>query len=291
MTKLSQLTLLALLCASAVPALAQTPGLPTSQPSLVTIVREEVKVGRAAEHGRIEAGWPAAYARANSPDYYLAMISMTGQSEAWYISPYANHAAIGESMKREAADPVLTAELARLSRVDAEVLNATRTIHAMARPDLSMGAYPDLARQRFWEITTFRVRPGHEQEFDAAAKAYIAAAQRSAPATSFRTYEIIAGGLTPTYLIFGSITAFGQFDDMLANGMKTMQGATAEERAALQKFSTDGMLNAETNRFRLDPQQSYVSREVRATDPAFWGPAPRAAAVRPAPARPAVTQP
>jgi hypothetical protein len=286
MTKLSQLTLLALLCASAVPALAQTPGLPTSQPSLVTIVREEVKVGRATEHARIEAGWPAAYERAKSPDYYLAMVSMTGPSEAWYISPYASHAAIGESMKREAADPVLSAELARLARADGEVLNALRTIHAMARPDLSMGAYPDLARQRFWEITTFRVRPGHEQEFDAAAKAYIAAAQRSAPATAFRVYEIIAGGLTPTYLIFGSITAFGQFDDMLANGMKTMQGATAEERAALQKFSTDGMINAETNRFRLDPKQSYVSRETRATDPAFWGAQPRPTAARPATARP-----
>jgi len=286
MTKLSQLTLLALLCAGAAPIFAQAPGLPTSQPSLLTIVREEVKVGRAAEHARIEAGWPAAYERARSPDYYLAMVSLTGPSEAWYISPYANHAAIGEGMKREASDAALTAELARLARADAEVLNGLRTIHAMARPDLSMGAYPDLARQRFWEITTFRVRPGHEQEFDAAAKAYIAAAQRSAPGTAFRTYEIIAGGLTPTYLIFGSITSFGQFDDMLANGMKTMQGATAEERAALQKFSTDGMLNAETNRFRLDPRQSYVSRETRATDPAFWGPQPRPTAARPATARP-----
>jgi hypothetical protein len=291
MNKLSQLTLLALLCASASAVVAQTPGLPTSQPSIVTIVREEVKVGRAAEHARIEAGWPAAYERAKSPDYYLAMVSMTGASEAWYISPYASHAAIGESMKRESADAALTAELARLSRADAEVLNAARTIHAVARPDLSMGAYPDLARQRFWEITTFRVRPGHEQEFDAAAKAYIAAAQRSAPGTAFRTYEIIAGGLTPAYLVFGSITSFGQFDDMLANGMKTMQGATAEERAALQKFSTDGMLNSETNRFRLDSQQSYVSRETRATDPAFWGPQPRATSARPTTARPTTTQP
>jgi hypothetical protein len=279
--KLSHVALLALLCAGAGSSLAQTQGLPTSQPPLITIVREEVKVGRAGEHARIEAGWPAAYERAKSPDYYLAMVSMTGPSEAWYISPYANHAAIGESMKREAADPVLTAELARLSRADGEVLNNARTIHAMARPDLSMGAYPDLARQRFWEITTFRVRPGHEGEFDAAAKAYIAAAQRSAPSTTFRVYEVIAGGLTPTYLIFSSITAYGQFDDMLANGMKTMQGATADERTALQKFSTDALLNAETNRFRIDPQQSYVSRETRATDPTFWGAPPR-----PRPARP-----
>jgi hypothetical protein len=279
--RLSQFTLLALLCSGAGAAVAQAQGLPTSQPSLVTIVREEVKVGRAAEHARIEAGWPAAYERAKSPDYYLAMVSMTGPSEAWYISPYASHAAIGESMKREGADAALTAELARLARADAEVLNGLRTIQAVARPDLSMGAFPDLARQRFWEITTFRVRPGHRAEFDAAAKAYISAAQRSAPGTTFRTYEVIAGMLTPTFIVFSSVESYALFDQMMANGAQTMQGATADERAVLQKFSTDGMINEETNRFRLDPKQSYVSRETRATDPAFWGPPPR-----PAPARP-----
>ncbi len=279
--RLSQLTLLALLCGGAGAAFAQAQGLPTSQPSLVTIIREEVKVGRAAEHQRIEAGWPAAFERVKSPDYYLAMVSMTGPSEAWYIVPAANHAAIGESMKREAADAALTAELTRLSRLDAEVLNNSRTIQAVARPDLSMGAFPDLARQRFWEITTFRVRPGHEAEFDAAAKAYASAAARSAPSTTFRVYEVIAGMLTPTYLVFSSVENYAQFDQMMANGMQTMQGATVDERGALQKFSTDAELNAETNRFRLDPKQSYVSAATRATDPAFWGPPPRPATARP----------
>ena len=278
--RLSQLTLLALLCVPG-SVFAQATGLPTSQPSLITIVREEVKVGRVAEHARIEAGWPAAFERAKSPDYYLAMVSMTGTSEAWYIIPAANHAAIGESMKRDDANAVLSAELARLSRADAEVVNNVRTIQAVARPDLSMGAYPNLARQRFWEITTFRVRPGHEAEFDAAAKAYASAAARSAPSTTFRVYEVIAGMLTPTYIVFSSVENYAQFDQMMANGMQTMQGATVDERNALQKFSTDAQLNAETNRFRLDPKQSYVSRETRATDPAFWGPQPR-----PTPARP-----
>jgi len=81
MYKLVRLTLLTLAC-GAVPAVALA-GLPTSQPALVTIVREEVKVDREAE---------------------------------------------------------------RLSRADGEVLNRTRTIQAAARTDLSLGAYPDLAK-------------------------------------------------------------------------------------------------------------------------------------------------
>jgi hypothetical protein len=274
MTSMIRCALLTFACGAPTVAFAQGTGLPTSQPTLVTIIREEVKVGRTADHARIEAGWPAAFSRANSPDYYLAMISLTGLPEAWYIIPAASNAANGERMRRYDNDAAMTAELERLSRADGEVLNSTRTIQAAARPDLSMGSYPDLAKQRFWEITIFRVRPGHEQEFDAAAKAYISAAQRLAPTIQFRTYQVIAGMPGPTYIVFASVTSYAEFDQMFANQMKTMQSANAEEQAALQKYGTDAALSTESNRFRLDPKQSYVSRETRATDPAFWGTMP-----------------
>lgn len=272
-------TLLALACGAPGVIAAQATGLPTTQPSMVTIIREQVKVGRAADHARIEAGWPALYGRVNSPDYYLALTSLTGTPEAWYIIPSASHAAYAETMRRDVAQ---RDELDRLSRADAEVLDGIRTIQAVARPDLSMGAYPDLARQRFWEISIVRVRPGHEQEFDAAAKAYGTAAQRSAPSAQYRIYQVIAGMQTPTYIIFSSVSNYGDFDQMMADGMKTMANATSAEMAALQKFSTDATMSWETNRYRLDPAQSYVSREVRATDPAFWGPMPSARPVAPA---------
>jgi hypothetical protein len=274
MASMTRFALLTIVCGAPTVAFTQATGLPTSQPTLVTIIREDVKVGRTAEHGRIESGWPAAFARANSPDYYLAMTSVTGLPEAWYIFPSASNAAEGERMRRYDNDAAMTAELERLARADGEVLNSTRTIQAAARPDLSLGAYPDLTKQRFWEITFFRVRPGHEQEFENAAKAYVSSAQRSAPTMQFRTYQVIAGMPGPTFLVFISVPSYGDFDQLFANAMKTMQGANAEEQAAVQKYGTDGALSTETNRFRLDPKQSYVSRETRATDPAFWGTMP-----------------
>jgi len=269
----SRISLVTLLIGSAGTAFSQ--GLPTSQPALLTIVREDVKVGRGAEHARFEAGWPAAYEKAKSPDYYLAYVSMTGPSEAWYISPYASHAAIADGMKRDDADPVLSAELERLSRGDAEFLNNLRVMQAMGRPDLSMGAFPDLAKVRFTEITWFRVRPGHETGFEAAAKAYRAAAQRAAPTTSYRIYEVIAGVPGPTYLVFSSVESYAGFDQMMAAGQATMTGATPDEMAALQKFFAEGVLNSETQRFRIDPVQSYVATVTRAVDPDFWTPKKR----------------
>ena len=253
-------------------ALAQS--LPTTQPNLLTIVREEVKPGRAAEHAKIEAGWPAAYEKTKSPYYYLAMISMTGPAEAWYVTPFESHAAVGDSLKREDAntDPVLSAELSRLSRADSEVLTGSRVMHARARKDLSYGAFPDLAKTRFNEITIFRVRPGHEAQFEAAGKAYGAAAKRAGVTAGYRVYEVIAGIPGPTYLIFSSVAAFSEFDQGMTDGEKTMKGANAEEGATLQKFMLEGVVNVETQRFRIDPGQSYVPKETRASDPAFWMP-------------------
>jgi hypothetical protein len=268
--------------AYAVSASAQG-ALPTSQPNYLTIVREEVKLGRAADHERIEAGWPAAYEKAKSPDYYLAYVSTTGRNEAWFVVPFDSQKAMGDSMRRESEDATLGAELRRLQRADADVVNNATTIQAMARKDLSVGAFPDVAKTRFVEITIFRVRPGHERGFEEAAKAYGAAAKRSSPNASFRIYQVMAGVPGPTFLVFSSTQSFADFDRAVQEDMAIMKGASPDELKMLERFSAEGLVNVETQRFRIDPAMSYVPKETRAADPAFWMPK------KPAPAKPTTT--
>src|SRR5262245_44427523 len=168
-TVLSTLVVCSLTLGVTLPALAQD--LPKSQPKFITVIRESVKAGRAADHAKHEAGWPAAFEKAKSPDHYLAMTSLTGPNEAWYVIPWESHAALGETMKRENKDEALSKELERLALQDAEYITETRTIQARARNDLSVGEFPDLAKTRFFQITTMRVRLGQEQLFEEAAKA------------------------------------------------------------------------------------------------------------------------
>jgi len=247
-------------------------GMPTSQPNLIQITREEVKTGHNAMHSAFEAGWPAAFAKAKSPNYYLAMVSLTGPNEAWYVSPYASHAALGESMKLENDDKALSTELARLQKGDADHINSVRTIQAVARTDLSYGAFPDMGLARFWEVTTFRVRPGYDEAFANVAKTYAAAAKRAAPGMSWRTYEVMAGIPGPTFFVFSSVQSFAEFDKGMQDGMAIGKSFTPEEQQMLEKFSSSGLINAETQRFRLDPVQSYVDAATKAKDPKFWSP-------------------
>jgi hypothetical protein len=247
-------------------------GLPKTQPKLITIIREEVKTGRNAEHSKHEAGWPAAFEKAKSSDYYIGISSLTGPNEAWFIIPSESHAAYGESMKQQDKDPILSAELDRLSLKDADYINGARTIQAMAMPELSVGDFPDVNKIRFFEITTFRMKPGHAMQFEEAAKAYASARRRADAKARYRVYQVIAGMPSPTYLIIASVEDYAQFDQMMAADMATWKEATDDEKGVLQKTAHEGMISLESNRFRVDPRMSFVPKETRDTDQEFWMP-------------------
>ncbi len=244
--------------------------LPTAQPKLIQIFREQIKVGHEAAHLATERAWPAAFARAKSPDYYLAMESMTGRPEVWYVVPWNSYTAWGTAMARDRANATLSADLAKASAADAEHVESLDIIEAMAAPELSHGAFPDLNKMRFWEISVWRLRPGHDRQFAEATAAYTKIAGRASPNARWRTYRVTSGMANPAYIIFSSVEAFGQFDAMMAQGEAAMQAMTPEEMALFERFFQGSVLSMVSNKYRLNPAMSYVSAETKATDPAFW---------------------
>jgi hypothetical protein len=255
-----------------VPLSATAQGLPTSQSNYLIIYREQVKPGKSAAHAVLEAGWPAAYAKAGGPqDNYLALNAMTGAPEVLFLQPVASFTAMGEAMKRTEGNAALSAELSRLSTADGEFLSGAQSLLLVARKDLSRGAYPDLARQRFWEVLTIRMKPGHEAAFEAAARAYTSAADRAGSPASFRVYQVMAGMQDATFMIFSSVASYGEFDAAMADGNKVWSGRSDGEKAIFTQYNEDVAFSA-TNRYQLDPQMSFVTPEVKATDPAFWAP-------------------
>jgi hypothetical protein len=107
---------------------------------------------------------------------------------------------------------------------------------------------------------------------------YGSASGRAGRTIGYRVYEVTAGMPTPTYFIFSSVTAFSEFDKLLAEDEATLKATTAD---AFKAFN-DKLKEAETFRMQLSPEMSYVPKEVRAADPAFWMPAKTSAAKAPA---------
>jgi hypothetical protein len=244
--------------------------LPTTQPKIIQIYREQIKTGHSAAHKANESGWPEAFAQAKSPDYYLAMESMTGSPEVWYVGNFESYTAWGKAMERDAANSTLSAAQDRLSTADAEHLDGLDVLEAVAAPELSHGAFPDLTKQRFWNITIWRIRPGHDADFVAAHAAYAKIASTAAPNAGWRSYRVTAGMPAGTYITFSSVASFGQFDRDIAESEAAGKAMTTQDQAMFSKFLADAVINRISNKFRLDPAMSYVSPETRASDPAFW---------------------
>lgn len=243
--------------------------LPVSQPKFLSIVVEEIPAGHAPAWERLAGERRAALERAGLAPTTLALRAVTGGDAAWFVSPAASMAEMGERRARPAGSP----EAQGLLRIEAALatgLSARRTIEARARPELSHGAYPETAAQRFWEVSVLRVQPGHEEDVVAAFMSYGAAVDRAKLGLAWRVYEVLAGLPGSTYLVFTSVTTYGGFDAMIAADEAIVPSFTAENGMVFKRFQL-AVTSSEVNRYRLDPALSTVPAEVRAADPGFWG--------------------
>ena len=101
---------------------------PMGPPKVMVIYREEVKTGKGAAHTKFESNYVAAFRKAKSPTHYLAMTSMSGSNEAWFVDPFASFEAWENDNKWVEKTPALAAELDQLGAKDAEYISGVRTI-------------------------------------------------------------------------------------------------------------------------------------------------------------------
>jgi hypothetical protein len=125
------------------------------------------------------------------------------------------------------------------------------------------------------EITQFVVKPGHTQDFEAAAKLYIDGSKKGNIDTNFATFQLVYG--TNTSNVFIVITTLKSladtdkemgFDEQFAravgeSGMKKLNDLTAA--------SIESQMN---NLFAINPKMSYPPDEWIKAEPSFWKPKP-----------------
>ena len=265
--------------AGGVSALAQEKAA-SGPPKVLQIFREEVKPGKGAAHVKVEAGWPAAFAKANYPAHYLAMVSQTGPSEAWFMTGYPSLAAWEKDQQASEKNPVLTAELDKLSEKDGELLSGARSITANYREDLSYRpAGVKLGAMRYFYVTTIRVRPGHESDYLEANKITREAHEKANVPEHWAVYQVTLGMPSGTYLVLQPMKTLAEVDAFPDTHGKVYQEAIGDEgKKKLREAASAGIMNSESNIFAFSPKMSYVSKETAAADPEYWTPKPPAKA-------------
>lgn len=258
---------------------AQTAAAVPPPPKVIQIYREVIKPGHSPAHAKTEAGWPAAFTKANWPSHYIAMTSYSGPNEAWFISGWDSYAAYENDAREIEKNAALQAELDRLSAADGDHLANSISMFATYREDLSYRAAVNIPEMRYFVLTTYRVKPGRGADFAAARKIVQAAHEKANMDEHWATYQVTSGAPAGTYLLLLPMKSMAGLDAAQEMHGKAFEEAMGEEN---QKKVAD-LMNASLDSstavlFAFSPKMSYPPKEWKAAD-AYWAPKVERAAV------------
>lgn len=245
---------------------------PNAPPKVIQIYREVIKPGHGVGHAKTEAGWPAAFAKANWPSHYIAMTSTTGPTEAWFISAWDSYAAYEADGKAIEKNGALQAELDRLGTADGDHVANVISMLATYRDDLSYRSGVNIAEMRYFMLTTYRVKPGRGDDFAAARKIVQATHEKANMDEHWATYQVTSGAPAGTYLLLLPMKSMAALDAAQEMHGKAYEAAMGEEN---QKKVAD-LMNASLDSstavlFAFNPKMSYPPKEWAAAD-AYWAP-------------------
>jgi hypothetical protein len=127
-------------------------------PRLLYIYRDSLKSGFDSAYRAIENDGAKACADFKCPNPYLALESLSGAHEAWWINAFASAADTVRVVKAYAENQPLADALASVAKRKAAMIGTPIQGSAVHRPDLSRGAVWPVAGARFIAVTVTRVR-------------------------------------------------------------------------------------------------------------------------------------
>ena len=253
-------------------ALAQdkTEGL-SQPPKVLVIAREFVKPGKAGMiHHRSETAFVQAFATAKWPTHYLAINSMSGKPRSLFLTGCDSFEAMEKDNKAAEKNAGLSAALDRASLNDGELLSDFDQGVFVYREDLSLNPAADLPHMRYFELSAFRVKPGHEKDFEELAKIYINAYSK-VPDTHWATYEVAYGSLGNTVIVFSPLKTASEIDHNFVQGKQIEETMGEDTMKRAHELSAACLESTQTNLFSFEPKMSYVPSEWAKADPTFWG--------------------
>lgn len=256
-------------------------------PKVLVIYRETEKYGRHTGHVKNEVAFAQAFAASKSPGRFLAVTAMSGPSEVWFLGLFDSYDAVEKSNQFDSHSS-MEAQLQRLSEQDAEYVSEATQIVARYDEKSSYGPPVDISKMRYFEVTTIRLRPGHDKEWQDLVSLYKATAQKAKLDETDSFFDVTYGAPAGTILIFTPRHSLAELDAATAN--KAFDEALGE--SGMKKWAELVQAAATSVRndlYSFSPNMSYVPEAWVKGDPSYWKPKAAAApkSVAPATKKPA----
>lgn len=263
-----------LLCGFAAASAQQNSDQSMKPPNVLVVMREFLKPGKSGSlHAKSESAFVQAMTAAKWPTHYFAADSMSGQSRSLFFVGYNSLEAWEKDNLATQANSTLASALDSAAIADGDLLTEYDTNVAVYRDDLSFHAGVNIAQMRYFEISRFVVRPGHEKEWEALVKEYISGYSKAVPDAHWAIFESVYGQDNGgVFLLFNPMKSLAEADRSFADSKKF---ATAMGESGMKKvadMSASCIESTQTNLFIFNPKMSYPDDAWVKADPAFWAP-------------------
>lgn len=247
---------------------AQNVWLSPTPPPAIRIVRETARFGTAAKHLANERAWVAALQSKKVPYSYVGTVAASGSPQFWFIGGAADFASLELLDQSYQRDKSLARQLDTLMAREAAFVTDAQTTLAAYRADLSYRPVFITPETRHFWVSTFTVRPGQDAAFASMLTTYVAAYGAAGIATPWVTYELVAGGTSPTYLLLVPMNSYADLDRDLGDRSAVGARITSPETIAAQFAASTAQV--ETQVLTISPQISYVPIDFAKQDKSFW---------------------
>ena len=245
----------------------------TAPPKVLVVQVEMVKPGKSgAPHLKTESAFVKAFQDAKWSTPYLAMDSLSGPSRSLFLSGYDSFVAWEKDNLAVQKNAALSAAIDRAAIADGELLSGYESSTLVYREDLSLRANGDISQMRYMEISRFKIRSGHEKEWETLVKMYIDGYQKI-PNGHWATYESMYGmDNGGVYLVFTPMKSMAEIDSGFADS-KTFSTAMGDDgMKKLADLAASCIEQSRTNLFQFNPKMSFPSERWIKVDPSFWKP-------------------
>jgi hypothetical protein len=251
-------------------AMAQEQPAVTPPPKVLQIIREFVKPGKGgAAHEKTESAFVQAFTRAKWPTHYFAATALTGRPRVLFFVAYDSFEAWEKDSMATQKNAALSAALDRASVNDGELLSETDTAVLTYNEEQSLRAPVDIAHMRYFEISLYRVRPGHRQEWNEAVK-LVKAAYEKVPDSHWAMYQAVLGQEDVMYVVIIPRKSAAELDQSMMQEKQFVEAMGEDGMKKLTELESAAVEFTQTNFFQFSPAMSYPRDEWVKADPEFW---------------------
>lgn len=239
-------------------------------PKVLVITREYTKPGKSGTpHEKTESAFVQAMMHTKWPTHYLAVESLSGKNRALFLTGYESFAAWEKDTLATQKNAALSAALDRAWAADGELLSETDGGTFAFREEYSLRPEVDIAHMRYFEISRFEIKQGHDKDWDELVK-LVTAAYKKMPDAHWATYSSVHGNPDGTYIVFSPMKSLAEVDKNWAAN-KDFEAAMGEDgMKKLAELSAAAIESSQTNLFAFNPRMSYPADEWVKADPDFW---------------------